>query len=157
MRDESTKQSAQEYLAAKLLEEEQSYEEKLNKETAFARSLHVWKSVKDAILAQCSGWNAVTKEQTITCKETPVGDLRVWFASRSKQMTVHYNPKKLLITVKNTARPEHEKDVILRIEGYRTGSAREVRLVHNDQPANLDMLILAELRVLAGMSRQRNA
>jgi hypothetical protein len=157
MRDESAKQSAEEYLAAKLLEEEQSYEEKLNKETAFARSLQVWKSVKDAILAQCSEWNAVTKEQTITCKETPVGDLRVWFANRSKQMTVHYNPKKLLITVKNTARPEHEKDVILRIEGYRAGSAREARLVHNDQPANLDMLILAELRVLAGMSRQRNA
>jgi hypothetical protein len=34
MRDESTKQAAQEYLAAKLTEEEQAYEAKLNGETA---------------------------------------------------------------------------------------------------------------------------
>jgi len=38
MRDESTKQAAQEYLAAKLTEEEQIYEEKHNMALAVARS-----------------------------------------------------------------------------------------------------------------------
>jgi hypothetical protein len=38
MRDETTKQAAQEFLAAKLAEEGQKHEDKLNKETAVARS-----------------------------------------------------------------------------------------------------------------------
>ena len=159
MRDESTKQAAQEYLAAKLTIEEQMYEDKHNRATAVALSPLVWKSVKGAILAQCSEWNAVTQEETLTCKETPLGDLRIWCAARSKQMTVHYDSRKLLITVKNAGRLEHEKDVILRIEGYRTGADRDdrdARLVRNEQPVNIDMLILAELRVLTGIGRQRN-
>jgi hypothetical protein len=41
MRDESTRQAAQEFLAAKLTEEAQKLEDKLNQETAVARSLHV--------------------------------------------------------------------------------------------------------------------
>jgi hypothetical protein len=75
-------------------------------------------------------------------------------------MTMHYDSKKLLITVKNAGRLEHEKDVILHIKGYRTGvdrSAREVHLVRNEQAVNIDMLIVGELRVLTGMKRQRNA
>jgi hypothetical protein len=75
-------------------------------------------------------------------------------------MSVHYDSKKLLITVKNAGRLEHEKDVILRIEGYRTGSDRadrDARLVRNELPVNIDMLIVGELRVLTGLSRQRNA
>jgi hypothetical protein len=160
MRDESTKQAAQEYLAAKLTEEEQIYEEKHNMATAVARSPVVWKNFKDAIFAQCSEWNAVTQEQTLTCKETAIGDLRIWCAAKSKQMTVHYDSKKLSITVKNAGRLEHEKDVILRIEGFRRGSDRDdrdARLARNEQPVNVDMLILAELRVLTGIGRQRNA
>lgn len=157
MRDESTKQAAQEYLAAKRVEEEQRHEEKLNRETAVARAPQVWKSFMDAIFAKCGEWNAVTQEETLTCKETAIGDLRIWCAARSKQMTVLYDLKKLLITVKNTARLENEKDVILRIEGYQTGSDREARLMRNDEPVNLDMLIVGELRVLTGLSRQRNA
>jgi hypothetical protein len=54
--------------------------------------------------------------------------------------------------VKNAGRLEHEKDVILRIEGYRTGPNRDDRdahLVRNGQPVNIDVLILVELRVLA--------
>jgi hypothetical protein len=157
MRDESTKQAAQEYLAAKLVEEEQRHEEKLNRATAVARAPQVWKSFMDAIFAQCSEWNAVTQEETLSCKETAIGDLRIWCAARSKQMTVHFDSKTLLITVKNAGRLEHDTDLVVRIEGYRTGSDREARLVRNDLPVNLDMLILAELRVLTGMSRQRNA
>ena len=160
MRDESTKQAAQEYLAAKLTEEEQAYEAKLNGETAVARSPLVWKRVKEAIFAQCSEWNAVTQEQTLTCKETAIGDLRIWCAARSKQMTVQYDSKKLLITVKNAGRLEHEKDVILHMQGYRTGpdrADRGTRMIRNEQPVNIDMLIVGELRVLTGMSRQRSA
>ena len=157
MRDESTKQAAQEYLAAKLTEEEQIYEEKHNMATAVARSPLVWKNFKDAIFVQCSEWNAVTQEQTLTCKETAIGDLRIWCAAKSKQMTVHYDSKKLSITVKNAGRLEHEKDVILRVEGFRRGSDQDARLARNEQPVNVDMLILAELRVLTGIGRQRNA
>jgi hypothetical protein len=157
MFDDHTKQAAQEYLAARLSEEEQINEDKLNLETAIARSPQVWKTVKDTIFAKCSQWNTVTQEETLTCKETAMGDLRIWCAARSKQMTVHYDSRKLLITVKNAGRLEHEKDVILHIEGYRTESDRGTRLVRNDQPVNIDMLIVGELRTLTGIGRQRTA
>jgi hypothetical protein len=156
--DETTRQAAQEYLAAKLTEEEQKYEAEQNLALATARSLMVWKHVKDTILQKCLEWNAITQEETLTCKETMLGDLRVWCAAQSKQMTVHYDSKKLLITIKNAGRLEHEKDVILHIEGYRTGmerTDRDVHLVRNEQPVNIDLLIVGELRVLTGMSRQR--
>ena len=156
--DETTRQAAQEYLAAKLTEEEQKYEAEQNLALATARSLMVWKHVKDAILQKCLEWNAITQEETLTCKETMLGDLRVWCAAQSKQMTVHYDSKKLLITIKNAGRLEHEKDVILHIEGYRTGmerTDRDVHLVRNEQSVNIDLLIVGELRVLTGMSRQR--
>src|SRR5256885_7810154 len=158
MRDESTKQAAQEYLAARLTEEDQIYEEKHNMAMAVAGSALVWKGVKDAIFEKCREWNGVTQEETLTCRETALGDLRVWCAARSKQMTVHYDSRKLLITVKNAGRLEHEKDVILHIEGYRTGperTDRAIRLIRNEQLVNIDLLIVGELRVLTGMSRQR--
>jgi len=50
--------------------------------------------------------------------------------------------------------------VVIRIEGYRTGpalDARDAHLVRNDEAVNLEMLLLAELRVLTGMKRQRDA
>jgi hypothetical protein len=59
--------------------------------------------------------------------------------------------------VKNAGRLGHEKDVILRIERYRTDSDRDARLMRNELPVNIDMLILGELRVLTGIGRQRNA
>lgn len=156
--DETTRQAAQEYLAAKLTEEEQKYEAEQNLALATARSLMVWKHVKDTMLAKCREWNAITQEETLTCKETMLGDLRVWCAAQSKQMTVHYDSRKLLVTIKNAGRLEHEKDVILHIEGYRTGmdrNDRDVHLVRNEQAVNIDLLIVGELRVLTGMSRQR--
>src|SRR6266851_6103290 len=158
MIDESTKQAAQEYLAAKLTEEEQIYEDTHNLALAVARAPMVWKSVKDSIFEKCREWNEITQEETLTCKETAIGDIRIWCAARSKQMTVHYDSRKLLVTMKNAGRLEHEKDVILSIEGYRTGSDREQRdahLVRNEMAVNVDMLIVGELRVLTGMSRQR--
>jgi hypothetical protein len=157
MRDESTKQAAQEFLAARLAEEGQKHEDKLNRETALALSLHVWKSFREAVFAQCNEWNSVTQEDTLTCKETPIGDLRVWCTATSKQMTVHYDSKKLTIIVKNGARHDVEKDAILHIEGYSTASGRDARLVKNDEPVNAPMLILGELRLLTGIGRQRSA
>jgi hypothetical protein len=160
MIDETTRQAAQEYLAAKLTEEEEIYEATQNQALAVARAPLVWKQVKDSLLTKCNEWNAVTQEQTLTCKETAIGDLRIWCAARSKQMTVHYDSKKLLITVKNAGRLEHEKDVILHMEGYRTGperTDRDVHLVRNEQAVNFELLIVAELRVLTGLDRQRKA
>jgi len=155
MRDETAKQAAQEFLAARLIEEGQKHEEKLNKETALARSLHVWKNLRDAVFAQCSEWNAVTQEQTLTCTETPMGDLRIWCSATAKQLTVYYDSRKLLITIRNGARLEVERDAILRIEGYSTGSGRDARLVRNQETVDIDSLILGELRLLAGIGRQR--
>ncbi len=158
MRDESTRQAAQEFLAEKLAEENQRNEEKLNKETAIARALHVWKYFRDSIFAQCNEWNSVTQEESLTCKETPLGDLRIWCASRSKQMTVHYDSRKLTVIIKNAARDESQKDAILTIEGYATNSGgRDAHLVRNGEPVNVHTLILGELRLLTGIGRQRSA
>jgi hypothetical protein len=154
MPDESTKQAAQEFLAARLSEEGQSHEDKLNMEAAIALAPKVWKRFANTVTATCKEWNEVTQEQTLTCKETILGDLRIWCAGRTQQMTVHYDSGRRLITIKNTAREEHEPEVILGIAGYATVSGREARVVRNDQPVNIEMLILGQLRVLAGLSRR---
>ena len=70
-------------------------------------------------------------------------------------MTVYYDSKKVLITVRNGARLEVERDAILHIEGYSSGSGRDAHLVRNNETVNIDSLILGELRLLAGMGRQR--
>jgi hypothetical protein len=98
----------------------------------------------------------VTQEQTLTCKETPLGDLRVWCAATSKHMTVHYDSRRLLVTIRNGGRRENEKDLLLRIEGYSTGSVRSAHLIFNSEPANIPVLILGELRLLSGIGRQRS-
>jgi hypothetical protein len=59
-------------------------------------------------------------------------------------MTVHYDSKRLLITVKNAGRLEHEEDVVMHMEGCRTGTDRadrDVHLVRNEHPVNIDMLV----------------
>jgi hypothetical protein len=156
MGDEITKRAAEEYLAAKLAEEAQTEEHKLNREAAVALAPQVWRRSAATVVAKCNEWNAVTKEQSLTCKETALGDLRISCAGRTQLMTVQYDSTKRLITIRNTARLEHEKDVILRVEGYATGSGRDARLMRNDEIINFDMLIVGELRVLAGLSRKIN-
>jgi hypothetical protein len=156
MRDESTKQAAQEFLATKLTEEGQKEEARLNKEAAEARCLQVWKNLREVIFTQCNEWNAVTKEESLTCKETPMGDLRIWCPLRSRQMTVHYDSRKLTVTIKNT-REVGQKDMVMTIEGYATeDGGRDARLVRNDEPVNVPVLILSELRLLSGIGRQRS-
>jgi len=160
MRDESTKQAAQEYLATRLTEEQQRYEDEPNRATAIARSIVVWRRLRDSLLGQCREWNAIVGEEALTCTETPLGDLRVRCVSPARQMTVHFDSRRLLVTIKNAGRPENEKDVVMRIEGYRTGpalDARDAHLVRNDEAVNLNMLLLGELRILTGMKRQRDA
>lgn len=154
MGDESTKRAAQEYLAAKLSKEGQSHEDKMNREAAEKLAPAVWKNVAGTIITKCREWNDITGEQTFSVKETLLGDLRILCAGRSQQMIVNYDSRRLLVTIKNGGRLEHEKDVILHVEGYSTGESRAAHLVRNDQSVNLDLLITGELRVLAGLSRQ---
>jgi hypothetical protein len=155
MGDESTKRAAQEYLAAKLSKEGQSHEDKLNREAAERLAPAVWKKVADTVIAKCREWNQITGEQTFSYKETLLGDLRILCAGKSQQMVVHYDFRKLVVVIKNGARLEHEKDVVLQIEGYATATGgRNAHLVRNEQVVNLDLLMTGELRVLAGLSRQ---
>jgi hypothetical protein len=156
MNDESTKRAAQEYLASRIAEESQTEEGRLNMEAAIELAPRVWKRVNESLIAKCKEWNAVTNEQTLTCKETILGDIRIWCAPTSQQMTVHFDSRQRLVTLKNTARADHEKDIVLRIEGYATGTGRDAQLVRNKEVVNIDTLILGQLRVLTGIGRQRN-
>ena len=143
MGDESTKRAAQEYLAAKLSREGQSYEDKMNQEAAEKLAPAVWKNVANTIITKCREWNDITGEQSFSVKETLLGDLRILCAGRSPQMIVNYDSRRLLVTI-----------VLLHVQGYSKGASRAAHLVRNDQTVNLDLLITGELRVLAGLSRQ---
>jgi hypothetical protein len=156
MRDEGAKRAAEEYLAAKLSEDSQNLEAQRNREAAMTLGFTVWKRLADTVNAQIREWNSVTKEQTLTCTETALGDLRIRCAGRPHQMLVHYESRKLLVTIKNTARPDTELHTYLTVEGYANsnGTTRDARLVRNNEPANLEMLILGHLRVLAGLSQR---
>jgi len=154
MSTDRTKDSAQEFFAEKLSRDFEAQEAKLNHEAAVRLCRVVWNRVATAVREKCKQWNQVTGEETLTCKETLLGDLRVRCAGRPHQLSVHFDPGKLLITLKNTARAEHETDVILNIEGYATENGRDAHVVHNGLVASPDTVFLAELRVLAGMTRQ---
>jgi hypothetical protein len=155
MGDESAKRAAEEFLAAKIAEENQTRESQLNQEAAIALGPTVWKRVVATVTSECHDWNAVTNEQTLSCKETALGDLRLWCVGRPYQMIVHYDSRKGFVTIKNSARPENEPDTILRIVGYSNDTGRDAHLIRsNGEPVNLDRLILGHLRVLAGLSRR---
>lgn len=154
MGDESAKRAAEEYLATKLSAETQSEEKRLNREAAERLATSVWKHMADTVAARCKEWNEIAGEQALTCRETMLGDLRILCAGRPHQLVVHFDSRKLLIILKNSARLSHETDMILLIEGYSTGSERSARLMRNDEPVNLEMMLVGELRVLAGLSRR---
>jgi hypothetical protein len=154
MSTDRTKDSAQEFFAEKLSRDFEAEEAKLNHEAAVRLCRVVWTRVATVIQNNCKQWNQVTGEETLTCKETLLGDLRIRCAGRPHQLSIHFDPAKLLITLKNTARAEHETDVILNIEGYAAENGRDAQIAHNGKVANADIVILAELRVLAGMTRQ---
>jgi hypothetical protein len=154
MSTDRTKDSAQEFFAGKLSRDFEAEEAKLNHEAAVRLCRVVWTRVATVIQNNCKQWNQVTGEETLTCKETLLGDLRIRCAGRPHQLSIHFDAAKLLITLKNTARAEHETDVVLHIEGYATENGRDAQIAHNGKVASADIVILAELRVLAGMTRQ---
>ena len=154
MSTDRTKDSAQEYFAEKLSQDFEAQEAKLNHEAAVRMCRVVWKRVATAVQDKCKQWNQVTGEETMVCKETLMGDLRIRCAGRPHQLSIHFDPNKLLITLKNTARAEHETDIVLHIEGCATENGRDAQVVHNGKVANADTVLLGEFRVLAGMTRQ---
>jgi hypothetical protein len=154
MDHKSLKRAAQEYLATRLSEEEQRREDQLNLEAATYLAPVVWKRVTETVNAHCREWNDITNEQSLVCKETSLGDLRIWCAGRSHQLTVHFDSYRRLVILRNTARPEHEKDTVLAIHGYPTDSGRDAHLTNNNQPVDLDKVINGHLRLLAGLSRE---
>jgi hypothetical protein len=157
MADDTIKQAAQEYLAAQLTEEGLTYEDKLNRDASIALAPVIWKSVMEKVSAMCQEWNSVTNEQTLTCKETPLGDLRIRCAGRPHQLIFHYDSKRRVIRVENTARKDYEPKVVLFFEGCSMGSGHDARLMRNDEPVNLELLVVGQLRVLAGLSRKANS
>jgi hypothetical protein len=83
-----------------------------------------------------------------------LGDLRVRCAGRPHQLFFRFDARKRLVQVENTAREEHEPKVVLSIEGYATEVGRDARLMRNNEPVNMETLILGQLRALAGLSRK---
>jgi len=154
MTDEFVKRSAQEYLAGQFAEGGASYEARMNREAAIALAPVVWRDLVRTVTESCDAWNSVTKEATLVCKETMLGDLRVRCSGRAQQLVFHLDSPRLLVRVENTARLEHEPKVVLSIEGYPAESGRSARLVRNNEPVNVQMLVLEHLRVLAGLSRK---
>lgn len=151
MPTDDTKRAAQEFLAARLSEEAELQEEALNREAAARLATKVWNRLAETFVSQCKAWNAILKEDALTCKETILGDLRISCAGKPHQISVHYDSRKLQVTFKNTARPEHEKDSVFFIQGWASGT--EAHLFRNNQPVNLEAVVLGELRVLAGIGR----
>ena len=107
MSDASIKRAAQEYLAERLTEEGLTYEQTLNRDAAIALAPSVWKRLAETVKAMCKEWNAVTKEQSLTCTETMMGDLRIRCAGRSQQLVIRFDSKQRLVRVENSAREEH--------------------------------------------------
>src|SRR5260370_24720635 len=87
-----------------------------------------------------------------------MGDLRIWCASRRQQMMVHYDSQRLLVTVRNGGRLEHEKDVVMHMGGYRTGPGRtnpDVHLVRDEQAVDIDIVLVGGPRRVTGFGRPK--
>jgi hypothetical protein len=75
--EERVKRGAQEYLAERLSEEGLTEEQTLNRDAAIALAPAVWKRLAETVVSICQQWNAVTKEQPLSCQETrPAGPLQ---------------------------------------------------------------------------------
>ena len=154
MADDTIKQAAQEFLAAQFTEDGLTYDEQQNRDAGIALAPAVWRRVVEKVFSMCQEWNSVTKEQSLSCKETALGDLRIRCAGRPHQLVFHYDSKHRLVRVENTAREDYEPKIVLSIQGYSKGSGRDARLMRNEEPVNLEMLVVGQLRVLAGLSRK---
>jgi len=91
-----------------------------------------------------------TGEETLVCKETALGRSGASGAPGARKTTddgVLRFPETSDYGEKTARGLEHEKDVILHMEGYRTGperTNRDVHLVRNEQAVNIDMLLVGE-------------
>ena len=146
MVDDPIKQAAQEFLVAQFTEDGLASEEQQGREAAISLAPALWKSVLQEVSAICLKWNSVTNQQTLSCKETPLGDLRIRCAGRLHQLMFHYDSKRRLIRVENTVRQDYEPRVVLLISAYRTDSGYRARLIRNDEPVNLELLVVGQLR-----------
>jgi hypothetical protein len=151
MATDDTRRAAQEFLAAKLSEETAAQEEALNRQAALRLAPQVWKQLAETFTSQCKAWNEIVREEALSCKETILGDLRIRCAGKPHVITVHYDSRKLQVTLKNNARPENEGNSLFFIQGWASGT--EAHLFRNNQPVNLEAIVLGELRVLAGIGR----
>src|SRR5215472_13078706 len=140
MPSDDTKRAAQEFLAVRISEETEQQEAELNRDAALRLAPKVWKQVAATFVSQCKAWN-----------ETILGDLRIRCAGKPHHISVHYDSRKLQVTLKNTARPENEGDSVFFIQGWASGA--EAHLFRNSQPVNLEVVVLGELGVLAGIGR----
>jgi hypothetical protein len=151
--DQNIRNAAQEYLAERLSAEGLTQEETLNRDAAIKLAPVVWRELVATVNAMVKEWNGVTKEQSLTCKETMLGDLRIRCASSSHQLTIHFESQKRLVKIDNTARPHHEPRLVLTIEGYAAEGGRAARLVHNRETVNQEKLLLRQIRMVSGLDR----
>ena len=131
MATDETKRAAQEFLAAQFTEAVQIEEERLNSQAAVALAAKVWKRVAETFVAQCEAWNAITKQESLSCKETILGDLRIRCAGKPDIITVHYDSKKLQVILRNTARPDAARSC----ERLVKGSAIAMTMKSSDRSA----------------------
>jgi hypothetical protein len=73
------------------------------------------KKTAQTVFAIVSEWNSVSKEQSLKCKETMMGDLRMRCAGR---------PDEMVVRIDNTARPQHEPKVVLKVMRPIQGATR---------------------------------
>jgi hypothetical protein len=151
--DQNIRNAAQEYLAGRLSAEGLTQEETENRDAAIKLAPAVWRELVATVNTMVKEWNGVTKEQSLTCKETMLGDLRIRCTGSSHQLTIHFDSAKRLIRVENTARPEHEPRVVVTIEGYAMENGRGARLMRNREPVNLEKMILRQIRMVSGLDR----
>src|SRR5258708_23475085 len=95
MATDETKRAAQEFLAAQFTEAVQIEEERLNAQAAFALAPKVWKRVAETFMAQCEAWNAITKTESLSSKETILDDLPIPCSCNPTITTAHYDSNKL--------------------------------------------------------------
>jgi len=113
MGEESIKRAAQEYLAERPSADGLTGEQRLSRDAAIAYAPAVWQKLIATVKAMCDEWNAETRENTFSSKETILGDLRVRCAGRPHHLIFHFESKLCLVRVGNTARGEHEPKIVL--------------------------------------------
>jgi hypothetical protein len=136
MGDESIQRAAQEYLAERLSADGLTGEQRLHRDAAIAYAPAVWQKLIATVKAMCDEWNAETRENTFSSKETILGDLRVRCAGRPHHL--------ISISNRNYAWSAW-KTLLAR------NTRRQARFMRNNEPVDLHMRLLRQFRILAGL------